>query len=391
MMARAKALLAARSAFTSERTPLDRAVGDRRRRGLAILDLTAGNPTTVDLPGAEALVATLGHPRGASYAPDAIGERATREAVARALGGDLDPDRILITASTSEAYSFAFLAFADAGDEVLVPRPSYPLLDWLARLAGVTLRGYPLRYDGAWHVDLDGLRRAVGPRTRAIVVVSPNNPTGSYLHDDERAAMVALAAEHGLAILADEVFRAYPLGPRRYPSLAGETGAITLAMGGLSKQIGMPQLKLGWTVVSGPDELVPDVMERLSFVADTFLSTATPVQRALPELLAIGRQRTEAIAARTRENLGRLRRTLAGSPASVLDVEGGWYAVVRAPAVLSDDAWALALLDRGVLVQPGHLFDFEEDARLVVSLLPEPAVFAAGTDVLRDAIELISR
>ncbi|HEU4412166.1 MAG TPA: pyridoxal phosphate-dependent aminotransferase, partial [Polyangiaceae bacterium] len=281
------------------------------------------------------------------------------------------------TSSTSEAYAYLFWALADPGDEVLVPTPSYPLFAYLADLAGVRLRPYPLAYDGAWHLDLPALEAAAGPQTRAVIVVSPNNPTGSFLKHDELAALRAFAARRALALVSDEVFLDYGFAPdpRRAPSLAAETEGLAFAMGGLSKAAALPQLKLAWTVIAGAEAPAGAALARLAFVADTFLSPGAPVQSALPSLLAQAPARAARVRERARRNVAALARAFAGSAATPLRVEGGWTAVVRMPHTRSADAWAHALLERGVLVQPGYFYDFADEARLVVSLLPPPAAY----------------
>ena len=339
------------------------------KRG-TVLDLTESNPTRAGFtyPSAEILGA-LADPRALIYEPSPRGMVSAREAVARYYDG-VAVERILLTASTSEAYSFLFQLLADAGDEILCPRPSYPLFEFLAGLAGVTIRQYPLRYDGRWHVDLDALRPSITARTRAIVVVHPNNPTGSYLRADEIEALEML----GLPIISDEVF-----GPR---TLAGERRALTFSMSGLSKIAGLPQMKLGWIVASGPGW--ERAMDALELIADTYLSVATPVQLALPRLLECAKPVQAQIAARTSANKAHLEGALAGSPASPLRSEGGWYAVVQVPRTRSEEEWCLKLLrDHDVLVQPGFFFDFESEAFLVVSLLTEAAVFQEGVRRLR--------
>ncbi|HEU4536761.1 MAG TPA: pyridoxal phosphate-dependent aminotransferase, partial [Polyangiaceae bacterium] len=281
------------------------------------------------------------------------------------------------TSSTSEAYAYLFWALADPGDEVLVPTPSYPLFAYLADLAGVRLRPYPLAYDGAWHLDPSALEAAAGPQTRAVIVVSPNNPTGSFLKHDELAALRAFAARRALALVSDEVFLDYGFAPdpRRAPSLAAETEGLAFAMGGLSKAAALPQLKLAWTVIAGAEAPANAALARLAFVADTFLSPGSPVQCALPSLLAQAPARSAAVRERAARNLAALVRALAGSAATPLRAEGGWSAVVRMPATRSADEWASALLARGVVVQPGYFYDFVEESRLVVSLLPPPRVY----------------
>jgi aspartate/methionine/tyrosine aminotransferase len=307
-----------------------------------------------------------------SYEPDPKGTPHAREAVAayyRSRGVDVRLDRILLTASTSEAYAYLFKLLADSGDEVLVPRPSYPLFEFLAALESVVVRQYPLRYDGAWHVDFAALESLINSRTRALVVVNPNNPTGSFLKREELERLEALCAARDIAILSDEVFSDYEHGydRRRVRTLVGDRHVLTFSMSGLSKIAGLPQLKLGWIVVSGPK--AQEAYERLEWIADTFLSVSTPVQVALPSLLHVH----EGIKARVAENLPLVRE-------HSLHVEGGWYTVMQVPRTRTEEDWALTLLaEHDVLVQPGFFYDFESEAYLVLSLLTEPATFREGT------------
>jgi aspartate/methionine/tyrosine aminotransferase len=334
-----------------------------------ILDLTLSNPTRADLPYDEAAIRAALAAAPLRYDPTPFGLPAARAAVAADLGAHVDPDRVVLTASTSEAYGHLFKLLCDPGDEVLVPQPSYPLFEHLARLDAVRTVPYPLRYAGRWH--LDTVRP--GPRTRAVLVVHPNNPTGSYLARDEADALAAL----GLPIVADQVFARYPLvdDRERVPDLLRDD-VLTFTLGGLSKLAGLPQLKLGWIVVGGPEARVREALARLELIADTYLSVGTPVQHALPALLAARRVTEDAIRARTRRNLARLQAATAGGPVSVLRAEGGWYAVLQLPRTRTEEEWALTLLERdGVLVHPGHFYDFEREAYAVVSLLPPEPVF----------------
>jgi aspartate/methionine/tyrosine aminotransferase len=284
----------------------------------------------------------------------------------------------VLTASTSEAYGFLFKLLCDPGDEVLVPRPSYPLFEHLAQLEGVRAVPYRAAYDGAWHVDVPSVRAAVSPRTRAIVTVSPNNPTGSYLKRDELDALAAM----GLPIVSDEVFASYPLRPdpaRAVSALEARGAPLVFALGGLSKLAALPQMKAGWVAVAGEPGRVDEALARLEVIADAYLSVSTPVQHALPALLASRGAAHAAIASRTRANLGAIVPALAGSAASLLDVEGGWYATVRLPATRSEEAWVLDLLEQdGVHVHPGHFFDFASEAYVILSLLTPEQDFAEG-------------
>lgn len=338
-------------------------------------DLTGSNPTTAGIVYPEELLRVLerAQARSAVYRPEPFGLPAAREALARLTGASAED--ILLSASTSEAYAFLFKLLCDPGDAVLVPAPSYPLFEHLAELEGVEAVPYRLAYDGAWHVDLDAVRRAITPRARAIVVVSPNNPTGQYLRESERDAL----AELGLPLISDEVFAPFPLGaPARAP-LRPHPACLTFTLDGLSKRAGSPQLKLGWTVVSGPERARREACARLELIADTFLSVATPIQQALPELLELCPGIGAGILQRCRGNLSELEQRVNGSAITLLRAEAGWSAVLRLPRVQSEEQLVLGLLrDAEVLVQPGWYYDFESEPYCVVSLLTEPRVFREG-------------
>lgn len=355
------------------------------------MDMTLSNPTRAGLPYPPGLLSSLASPASLSYEPEPLGLLSSREYLAswyRARGQHRSAERTVLTASSSESYSHLFHLLADPGDEVLIPAPSYPLLSFLADLAGVRLRAYPLHYAGAWFIDLEMLREMVNERTRAILVVSPNNPTGSYVKESEAAALQELAQEQGLALISDEVFAEYPLqGPPRGRSLAEYDGCLTFALGGLSKLVGLPQLKLGWIFVSGPDIQVTEALSRLEIIADTYLSVSTPVQQALPSLLEAAEEVGDAIRERTHRNLTTLRRALEGTTATVLDTEGGWYTVLHLPSTLTEMEWTLALLRNGVHVHPGHFFDFPREPFVVLSLLPEPKDFDEGLRRILQTLE----
>lgn len=385
--------------MTSSRLPsslepnaLSRAIDAKRRRGVAVADLTESNPTRVGLQYPPALLASLAHPQGLVYDPQPLGLWSARAAVAadfRRRGIVISADRVAITASTSEAYALLFKLFCDAGDAILVPRPSYPLFEHLARLESVTAVPYDLEYHGAWRIDLDSVRRAAGPRVKALLIVSPNNPTGSFLHRDDLAALSDLAATHGWPIVGDEVFADYPLDPAPQAThVMAASDVLTLSLGGLSKSAGLPQLKLGWIGFGGPAARVDAALAAFEIIADTYLSVSTPVQVAAPSLIEQGALVRAQILARVQQNLAALRTLAAGYPAiDLLPVEGGWSAVLQVPAVRSEDALALELLDQDdVLVHPGYFFDFPREAYVVLSLLPAAPVFEpAVTRVLRRA------
>jgi aspartate/methionine/tyrosine aminotransferase len=341
----------------------------KRRGGVRVLDLTESNPTRAGLAAPADLLANLSRPASLLYEPAPFGLRGAREAVAAdhlRRGGKVDPDRILLTASTSEAYAFLFKLLCDPGDEVLVPRPGYPLFEYLASLESVRVSPYAFDHDGQWHLSASAL--------------------------DELLALEAFCAEHGLAMISDEVFADYAFAgdPRRASSVARDGPALAFSLGGLSKSCALPQLKLAWCAVTGPEALRREAWSRLEVVADTYLSVSTPVQHAAPALLARREELQAPVRARLAANLAALRARLAGdSPASLLEPEGGWYAVLRIPATLPEEERVLRLLeDHDVLVHPGYFFDFPREAYLVLSLLPEPAVFAEGAARTLDALVL---
>jgi hypothetical protein len=379
-------VFSSRLKWDSHPNPLATLRAEKQREGVSVLDLTESNPTRAgfDYPADEILQA-LADPQALRYDPDPRGLLSARAAVSKYYaerGADVPPSRIILTASTSEAYSYLFKLLADPGDEILVPRPSYPLFEYLAALESVRILQYPLRYDGGWHVDFEALAGLLTTRTRAIVVVNPNNPTGSFLKRAEWERLQALR----MPILSDEVFAdfAFAPDPERVATLvdsgradSGQT--LAFSMSGLSKIGGLPQLKLGWIVASGPEHAA--ALEGLEWIADTFLSVGAPVQAALPRLLGISAGIQKQMLERTRANLRVLRGAVgAQSPCRVLDVEGGWYAVLQVPRTRGEDEWALHLLqDQDVLVQPGFFHDFESEAFLVLSLLAPSDVFAEGT------------
>lgn len=376
------------TAWTAGPGPLDAALAGLRRDGLPVLDLTVSNPTALGLTYPADLYRGLVDERSAHYDPASLGLASARRAVAdyytRRGAADIDPDAIGLCASSSEAYTYLLALLCDPGDAVLVPQPGYPLLRMIAELAHVELVPYPLFYDGTWSIDQVGLELALAqtPRARALVVVAPNNPTGNYLAPAELQALDATLAARDIAMLVDEVFWDYPLTPGPHPSPAlGPRRALTFILSGLSKVAALPQLKLAWWLALGPSALVSAAMARLELIADTYLSAATPVQLALPDLLDAAPAMQARISARCRHNLEQLRRACHGTAMTVLELEAGWTALLRLPAVhdLDDAAWALHLLRHGhLLTQPGHLFDLGDPPRLALSLLtPEPEFTAA--------------
>ncbi len=383
-------------------TDFAQATASARAAGRVRWDLTVSNPTRVGLsqsqPGAQRLdLADAFLPvLDGDYEPESLGLLEAREAVSglyRARGVAIPPSDIALTSSTSEAYSYLFKLLCDPGDEVLIPAPSYPLLAHLARAESVALSPYPLSYDGAWHIDSSALRAARGPRTRAVVTVSPNNPTGSYVTGAEFEELARL----GLPIICDEVFAEYPVdrgspGPCAAAALS-RSGAqtLTFSLGGLSKLAALPQLKLSWMAMSGPALAVDTARTRLELVADSYLSVTTPVQAALPAILAGSGTTRDALLRRIRQNLRVLRQACAESPISVPRVDGGWYAVLRLPALMDEACWVMRLLDHGVLAQPGWFYDFQDGPHLVLSLIVEPSIFDSGVRELLAVVQAVTR
>lgn len=380
-----------RTAWELQENELTRRVRERRARGEEVLDLTASNPTACGFAyDAASLLSPLAAPAALEYDPQPFGLANAREAVAhyyRDHGAELNVEQICLTTSTSEAYSYLFRLLCDPGDEILIARPSYPLFHFIARLESVVLREYPLRYDPgasansahAWAIDFDALRESITGRTRAIIVVHPNNPTGNYASAHEREELEEICAERGLALIADEVFLDYSVAAQAKPRsfAAGDARALCFVLSGISKVCGLPQMKLSWMVARGPQRALQDALARLEVIADTFLSVNAPTQAALPTWLEHRDHLQEQIRSRVRDNLGALDARLRGSHADRQALEGGWTAVLRVPRAVEGQPFAEAALDRGVLVQPGEFYGLP-DGRAVVSLLTTPDVWQAG-------------
>jgi alanine-synthesizing transaminase len=378
--------LSRRLPWEHARNRLTLAVEERRARGLATIDLTETNPTRVGLPyPEEELRELLGRAASSEYRPHPQGLPEAREALAAALsvpGDSVAPEDLVLTASTSESYSYLFKLFGDPGDEVLTAAPSYPLLDSLAALDGLVLRHFHLRPERGFALDPEAVELSLTPRTRFLALVHPGNPTGAFLSAAEQSAMLALCASRGIPLISDEVFADYPLvaGTGRAGPAAALEEALSFSLGGLSKSAGLPSWKLGWIRVGGPAALRRRAIAALELVADSYLSVATPVQKALAGVLAVAPRIRAAILDRVRGNLAILREALAGlSEVELLEPQGGWSAVLRVSSPATDEEIVLALLEHaGVLVHPGYFFDFAAEDFLVLSLLPEPAPFAEG-------------
>jgi alanine-synthesizing transaminase len=369
------------------------ALRQRRASGNPIIDLTESNPTRVELEYPADLLAPLADRRGLLYSPEPLGLLDARRAIAADYarrGILISPERIALTASTSEAYSILFKLLARPGDEVLVPRPSYPLFELLTTLDGVVARPYDLehfKHQGAWTIDFASVARALSPRTRALLVVDPNNPTGSFTSGGEIDRIAAIGAHHGIALIVDEVFADYELEPGTTPvrpAFLSRSDALVFALGGLSKSIGLPQVKLAWIAAAGPSQLVAESLERLELICDTYLSVSTPVQLAAAELIERGAAIRAQISARTRTNYRRLKDAGASVPACyVLTAGGGWSAVIQVPTLCSEEELMLTMLTTdGVLAHPGYFFDFPRESFVIVSLLVTEAAFAAGIERL---------
>ena len=360
----------------------------RRRvaEGSPLFDLAQSNPTTIgiDYP-ADAILRALSNPAAMRYEPSSLGLAQAREQVAawyQARGLSVRSEQVVLTASSSEAYAYLLKLLCNPGESILVPQPSYPLFDQLARLESVSILRYPLVADDRWRVDVGALRAAVRPNTRALFVVSPNNPTGSYLHADERDAIESVAREFNLAIVCDEVFAEYVWveAEDRVRCAALNAAVPTFSLGGLSKSAGTPQMKLGWILVGGPTAECRELLERIEMIADTFLSVSAPVQYAAQALLDAAECVRVQLAQRILGNIERLRNTFGPSSlVTVPAIDAGWYVSLRVPSIMSDEAWAAMLVERdGVVVHPGSFFGFEREGTLVAGLIAPPDVFEEG-------------
>ncbi len=413
----------ARTNWNTEESELARAHRLRREAGLPIADLTVSNPTRCGFAYSASLLQSLADPRALDYDPQPRGLLAAREAVCGYYADHevaVDPSHVVLTTSTSEAYSFLFRLLSDPGNEILVPQPGYPLFDFLADLDDVRIKAAPLVYHEGWQIDFEGLRRAITPQTRAVVIVHPNNPTGHFTKPWEAEELAKICRAHELSLIVDEVFldyvhagnegtkeqgsveRATPLGTNRPPGTpAGNKGAReqerpvmgsfatgldgvpVFVVSGLSKIAGLPQMKAAWIVATGPEKT--QAIERLEVIADTFLSMNAPVQWALPGWLAQREETQHQIQSRVVANLAELDRQLATLPElERLPVEGGWYAILRIPALQPDEQTVLALLERGVWVHPGYFFGFPQSGWLVLSLLGYERDFRNGLVTITD-------
>jgi alanine-synthesizing transaminase len=373
----------------AETNALSRAVESLRRDGAPVIDLTESNPTRVGIAYPSDLLATLGAEAALRYEPHPLGLVSARKAVADDFARrriDVDPDSVVLAASTSEAYTWVFKLLCDPGTSVLVPQPSYPLFEHLTRLESVRAVPYNLRYHGRWEIDFESVAAAPGD-TKVLLLVSPNNPTGSYVSPREAELLADLCRERGWAIVADEVFAEYPVEMQQPTTeIARDRAVLSFTLGGASKALGLPQIKVAWMLVDGPRVMRDEALAGLELIADTFLSVGTPVQTALPDLFGRAAVVRRAIQNRLARNMTRAREVARRyASCDLLTVEGGWSAVIRVPAVRGEEALAIDLLRREhILVHPGYFFDFPHEAFLVVSLLPPEDTFSDALDrVLR--------
>ena len=381
-----KKYFASRTDWNLTSNPLTQFLKERQATGIPILDLTASNPTrcSFNYPIQE-ISKALTQSQSFIYEPHPKGHVEARNAIAayyEEMGIQLNPEHIFLTASTSEAYSFIFRLITNPGDSILVPQPGYPLFDFLCTLNDIELTPYPLIYEKNWHIDFETLSKSIQPRTKAILLVHPNNPTGSYIRTAEKHAFVSLAKENKLSLISDEVFFDYPLKheSKKFHSFAGSSEVMTFTLNGLSKMAALPQMKLAWIVVTGPKEISQKAVSRLEIITDTFLSVNTPTQVALSEILKNRKFIQNQILKRLHENEKFLRNLIKNFPAcEYLESEGGWYVILKMPKTKTDEEWALELLKKqGVLVHPGHFYNFDDEGHLVISLLPSPEIFVEG-------------
>jgi alanine-synthesizing transaminase len=384
-------MFAKRTNWNLETNRLSAALAACRAAGKPLIDLTVSNPTECGFQyDEEAVLDALRNPAAMTYEPHPRGLLAARDAVAgyyAERGADVSTDNIFLTTSTSEAYSYAFRTLCDPGDEVLIPEPSYPLFEFLADIQDVRLVRYPLVYDHGWQIDFHSLGHAITARTKGVIVVHPNNPTGHFLKSDEMRKLNEICGVREIAIIADEVFLDFAFDDKRHTTFAANPGALTFTMSGLSKICGLPQMKAAWLVVSGPEPLRRQALDRIEVIADTYLSMSAPIQWAMPTLLGQRKAFQKQLLARASRNLAELDKQLAEQKScSRLQVEGGWNVVIRVPVTRTDEEFAIGLLaTKGVYVHPGHFYDFPSEGYVVVSLIASLEDFASGMRLLLSA------
>jgi alanine-synthesizing transaminase len=377
-------MFAKRTNWNLETNRLSAALASHRAAGKPLIDMTVSNPTECGFHyDEEAILSALRNPAAMKYEPNPKGLAVARSAVKRYYaerGALVSDEDVFLTTSTSEAYSYVFRTLCNPDDEILIPEPSYPLFEFLADIQDVRLVRYPLVYDYGWQVDFHTLEQAITPRTRGVIVVHPNNPTGNFAKAEEIRKLNEICAGRNMAIIADEVFLDFALGDERHATFAANLSALTFTMSGLSKICGLPQMKAAWLIVSGPEPVKAQALARLEVIADTYLSMNAPIQWAMPTLLGGRAAFRVQLMARVRENLAELDEQLARQKScSRLEVEGGWNAVIRVPATRMDEELALELLAvKGVYVHPGHFYDFRSKGFVVVSLISFEMDFSKG-------------
>jgi len=368
-----------------------------RDQGEKILDLTESNPTACGFKyPKEKILTALANSKNMSYEPSPRGSLASREAIVshyQKRGLKVNAEQVFFTASTSEAYAFLFRLLLNPDERILVPRPSYPLFEFLAQLNDVEMDYYSLVYDGKWSIDFKALKQAVTSQHKAILLVNPNNPTGSYIKEEELKELNHICYRHNLALICDEVFSDYRFDQDKkiVPGLAGNSPVLTFSLGGASKSLGLPQMKIGWVIGSGPEELVKPALERMEIILDTYLSVNTPVINSLPSWLKLQSSIQQEISGHLLENRDYLRKKSSSIPScQCLHVEGGWYAILKLPAVKNEEAWTFEFLEKDrVFVHPGYFFDFEEESFIVLSLLVSPKVFQEGVARILSRLEAL--
>jgi alanine-synthesizing transaminase len=381
-------MFAKRTNWNLETNRLGAALAAHRVAGKPLVDLTVSNPTECGFHyDEEAILSALRNPAALKYEPNPRGLVVARGAVAQYYaerGAAIPSDDIFLTTSTSEAYSYVFRTLCDPEDELLIPAPGYPLFEFLADIQDVRLARYPLVYDYGWQIDFHALEQAITPRTRGVIVVHPNNPTGHFVKPEEMRRLNEICEAGEIAIIADEVFLDFALEEKRPVTFAAKSQALTFTMSGLSKTGGLPQMKAAWLIVSGPEARKAEALARLEVIADTYLSISAPIQLAIPAFLEQRHAFQKQVIARVNVNLSELDKRLAAQKScSRLEVEGGWNAVIRVPATRSDEELALELLtSRGVYVHPGHFYDFTSEGIVVVSLIMPENEFSSGLEQL---------
>jgi alanine-synthesizing transaminase len=375
---------AKRTAWNLVSNDLSSILKEMKKQGAPLIDLTESNPTRCHFDYPPDVLAAFQTPANLAYHPDSKGMMKTREAIARYYrqkGENISAEQIVLTSSTSEGYSFIFRLMCNPGEKILFPKPSYPLFQFLVELNDLNIDFYPLTYQQTWDIHIDRLASVLTDDTRGIVLVNPNNPTGSFIKKNELQFLNNLCREKNLFLLSDEVFSDFSFVQKSDAvSCVGNKDILTFTLGGLSKTLAMPQMKLSWIIVNGPQTIVPETLARLEVIADTYLSVNTPVQNALPLWFEKREVLQESIKTRLKHNLTYLKNQVKHTKdVSLLDVEGGWYAVCRLPKFKTEEEWVMDFLTKDYcIVHPGYFFDFEEDHCIVLSLLPEEQIFKEG-------------